>query len=82
MPRYICVYGYHRIYAYHSVERTIGAMLQVHVRVVFLYGRQMERSFDVQRLANGTSILMVLTNVLVGLYYVLWRMEYKEILKI
>jgi hypothetical protein len=42
----------------------------------------MERSFDVQRLANGTSILMVLTNVLVGLYYVLWRMEYKEILKI
>jgi hypothetical protein len=30
---------------------------------VFLYGRQMERSFNVQRLANGTCILTVLTDV-------------------
>jgi len=59
----IRVYGYHQFYANHSVESTIGAMLQVHVRLVFLYGRQMERSFNVQRLANGTCILTVLTDV-------------------
>ena len=47
----------------HNVESTVGAMLEVHVQLVFLYGRQMERSSHVQRLANGTCILTVVTDV-------------------
>ena len=61
MPRYICVYGYRRLYAHHSVQNTVDAMIQVHIRLEFCFGRQMESCFDVQRLVNGTCILTMVT---------------------
>ena len=62
MPRYIVVFGRRRMYADHSPQNTVAAMMQVHIRLVFLFGRQMDRSFDVLRHRNGTYTLTMLTD--------------------
>jgi hypothetical protein len=62
MPRYIVVFGRRRMYADHSPENIGAAILQAHIRLVFVLGRQMDRSFDVLRHRNGRYTLTMLTD--------------------
>jgi hypothetical protein len=62
MPRYIVVFGRRRMYADHSPENIGATILQAHIRLVFVLGRQMDRSFDVLRHRNGTYKLTMLTD--------------------
>jgi hypothetical protein len=62
MPRYIVVFGRHRMYADHCVQNTLAAMIQEHIRLVFHFGRQMDRSFDLLRHRNRTYTLTMLTD--------------------
>ena len=62
MPRYIVVFGRRRMYADHSPRNTAAAMMQVHIRLVFLFGRQMDRSFDILRHRNGRYTITMLTD--------------------
>ena len=62
MPRYIVVFGHRRMYADHSVQNTVAAMMQAHIRLVFHFGRQMERSFDLVEHRNETYTLTMLTD--------------------
>jgi len=50
------------MYADHSPQNTVAAMMQAHIRLVFLFGRQIDRSFDVLRHRNGTYTLTMLTD--------------------
>ena len=62
MPGYIVVFGRRRMYADHSPRNTAAAMMQVHIRLVFLFGRQMDRSFDILRHRNGRYTITMLTD--------------------
>jgi hypothetical protein len=62
MPRYIVVFGRRRMYADNCVQNTVAAMMQVHIRLVFHFSRQMDRSFDLVEHRNGTYTLTMLTN--------------------
>jgi hypothetical protein len=60
MPRYIVVFGHRRMYADHSPENIGTAILQAHIRLMFVLGRQMDRCFDVLRQRNGRYTLTML----------------------
>ena len=50
------------LYADHCVQNTVAAMMHAQIRLVFHFGRQMDRSFDLVEHRNGTYTLSMLTD--------------------